>query len=97
MPPKQADPPPKSVVGNPANPGASVGFNWVLGGVPIPPFPHHGSKSGEEELVSRDSNGLRGVSTAAVRDTLVDHSWRDLSSDKMVQAGGFYPRSDEAY
>ena len=119
MPLRQADPPPKSVVGNPAtNPGASVGFNWVPGGIPtdeeepkksffhrdplhimpavlppkvsipIPPFPHQGSKSGEGELVDGDPNGLRGVSTAPIRDTLVDHSQRDPSSDKMLKQEG---------
>ena len=35
VPPRQTDPPPRSIVGNPATiPGASVGSNWVLGGIP---------------------------------------------------------------
>ena len=90
VPPRQADPPPKSVIGNLAtNPEASVGFNWVPGriptdeeepkksffhrdplhiqptvfppevSIPIPPFPHQGSKSGEGEPANRDPNGLR--------------------------------------
>ena len=92
MPPKQGDPPLKSVVGNPAtNPEALVGLNSVQGGVPIPPFPHQGSKSGEEEPASRDSNGLRSVSTAPVKDTLVDHFQRDSSSDRGFRQEGSTP------
>ena len=122
VPPSQADPPPKSVVGNPAtNPGASVGFNWVLGGIPtdeeepkksffhrnplhikpavlppkvsvaIPPFPDQGSKSGEGEPADRAPNVLWGISTAPVRDTLVNHSRRDPSSDKMLKQEGSTP------
>ena len=35
VPPRQTDPPLRSIVGNPAtNLGASVGSNWVLGGIP---------------------------------------------------------------
>ena len=59
--------------------------------VPIPPFPHQGSKSGEEELANRDPNGLRGVSVAPVRDTPVDRSRRDPSSDKMPKQEGSTP------
>ena len=119
MPPRQADPPPRSIVGNPAtNPGASVGSNWVLGviptdeeeskksffhrdplhikpavlppkvTIPIPPLPHQGSNSGEGELVGGDPNGLRGISTVPVRDTPVDHSWRDPSSNKVLKQEG---------
>ena len=122
VPPRQADPPPKSVVGNLAtNPGASVGLNWVLGriptdeeepkksffhrdplhikpavlppkvSVPIPPFPHQGSKSGEGEPANGDPNGLRGISAAPVRDTPVDRSQRDPSSDKMPKQEGSTP------
>ena len=122
VPPRQADPPPKSVVGNLAtNPGASVGLNWVLGriptdeeepkksffhrdplhikpavfppkvSVPIPPFPHQGSKSGEGEPANGDPNGLRGISAAPVRDTPVDRSQRDPSLDKMPKQEGSTP------
>ena len=59
--------------------------------VPIPPFPHQGSKSGEGELANGDPNGLRGVSTASVRDTPVDHSQRDPSLDKMPKQEGSTP------
>ena len=35
VPPRQTDPPPRSIVRNPAtNPGASVSSNWVPGGIP---------------------------------------------------------------
>ena len=50
---------------------------------PIPPFPHQGSKSGEGEPAIGDPNGLGGVAAAPVGNTLVDHSQRDPSSDKM--------------
>ena len=84
MPPRQVNPPLTPVAGNPAtNPGAPVGSNWVPGGIPIPPFPHQGSKSGEGELAIGDPNGSGGVPAAPVRDILVDCSRRDLSSDKM--------------
>ena len=122
MPPRQTDPPPRSIVGNPAtNPGASVGSNWVLGGIPtdeeeskksffhrdplhikpvvpppkvtipIPPLPHQGSNSGEGELAGGDPHRLWGVSTAPVRDTPVDHSWRDPSSNNMLKQEGSTP------
>ena len=41
--------------------------------------------------MDRDPNGLWGISTAPVRDTLVDHSWRDPSSDKMLKQEGSTP------
>ena len=50
---------------------------------PIPPLPHQGSKSGEGEPVIRDPNGLGGVAAGPVRNTLVDHSQRNPSSDRM--------------
>ena len=118
VPPRQTDPPPRSIVGNPAtNPGALVGSNWVLGGIPtdeeeskksffhrdplhikpavpppkvtipIPPLPHQGSNSGEGELVGRDPHRLRGIFTAPVRDTPVEHSRRDPSSNVLKQEG----------
>ena len=59
--------------------------------VPIQPFLPQGSNSGEEGLVNRDSNGLRGVSATPVRDTPVYHSQRDPSSDKMSKQEGFSP------
>ena len=59
--------------------------------VPIPPFLHQGSKSGEGEPAEGDPNRLRGVSTAPVRDTLVDHSQRDPSLDKMLKQEGSTP------
>ena len=51
----------------------------------IPLFPHQGSKPGEGELVIRTSNGSGGVPAAPVRNTLVDHSQRDHSLDKMLK------------
>ena len=59
--------------------------------IPIPPFPHQGSKSGEGESANRDPNGLRGVPAAPVRDTPVNHSQRDPSSDKMPKQEGSTP------
>ena len=59
--------------------------------IPVPPFPPQGSKSGEGELVNRDPDGLRGVSAAPVRDTPVDSSQRDPSSDKMPKQEGSTP------
>ena len=59
--------------------------------IPVPPFPPQGSKSHEGELVNRDPDGLRGVSTAPVRDTPVDSSQRDPSSDKMPKQEGSTP------
>ena len=50
---------------------------------PIPPFPHQGSKAGEEELAIRDPSGSGGVPAVHVRDTPVDHSQRDPSLDQM--------------
>ena len=50
---------------------------------PIPPLLHQGSKSGEGEQAIRDPNGLGGVAAGPVRNTPVDHSWRDPSSDRM--------------
>ena len=50
---------------------------------PIPPLPHQGSKSGEGELVIGGPNGSGGVLPAPARNTPVDHSQRDPSSDKM--------------
>ena len=122
MPPRRADPTPKSVVRNPStNSGASVGFSWDPGriptdeedpqrssihrgllhtkpavfppkvSVPVPPFPPQGSKSGEGELANGDPDGLRGVSQAPVRDTPVDSSQRDPSSDKMPMQEGSIP------
>ena len=52
---------------------------------PIPPFPHQGSESGKGEPVIGNSNGSGGVPAAAVRNTQVDHSQRDPSSDKMLK------------
>ena len=122
MPPRQADPTPKSVVRNPStNSGALVGFSWVPGriptdeedpqrssihrgllhtkpavfppkvSIPVPPFPPQGSKSGEGELANGDPDGSRGVSAAPVRDTPVDSSQRDPSSDKMPKQEGSTP------
>ena len=122
VPPRWADPTPKSVVRNPStNLGASVGFSWVPGriptdeedpqrssihrgplhtkpivfppkvSIPVPPFPPQGSKSGEGELANGDPNGSRGVSAAPVRDTPVDSSQRDPSSDKMPKQEGSTP------
>ena len=122
MPPMQTDPPPRSIVGNPAtNPGALVGSNWVPGGIPtdkeeskksffhrdplhikpavpppkvtipIPPLPHQGSNSGEGELAGGDPHRLRGVSTAPVRDTPVDHYQRDPSSNNVLRQEGSTP------
>ena len=59
--------------------------------IPVPPFPPQGSKSGEGELANGDPNGLRGVSTAPVRDTPVDSSQRDPSLDKMPKQEGSTP------
>ena len=59
--------------------------------IPIPPFPHQGSKFGEGEPANRDPNGLRGVSAAPVRDTPVDRSQRDPSLDKMPKQEGSTP------
>ena len=59
--------------------------------VPVPPFPPQGSKSGEGELANGDPNGLRGVSAVPVRDTPVDSSQRDPSSDKMPKQEGSTP------
>ena len=56
--------------------------------VPIPPFPPQGSKPDEGELANGDLDGLRGVSAAPVRDTPVDSSQRDPSSDKMPKQEG---------
>ena len=56
--------------------------------IPVPPFCPQGSKSGEGELANRDPDGLRGVSAAPVRDTPVDSSQRDPSSDKMPKQEG---------
>ena len=50
---------------------------------PIPPLPHWGSKSGEGEPAIRDPNGLGGIAAGPVRNTPVDHSWRNPSSDRM--------------
>ena len=50
---------------------------------PIPPFPHQGSKTGEGEPAIGDPSGSGGVPAAPVRNTPVDHSQRDPSSDKM--------------
>ena len=49
---------------------------------PIPPFPHQGSKAGEEELAIGDTSGSGGIPAVHVRDAPVDHSQRD-PSDKM--------------
>ena len=59
--------------------------------VPIPPFPHQGSKSGEGELANGGPNGSRGVSAAPVKDTPVDRSQRDPSLDKMPKQEGSTP------
>ena len=59
--------------------------------IPVPPFPPQVSKSGEGELVNGDPDGLRGVSAAPVRDTPVDSSQRDPSSDKMPKQEGSTP------
>ena len=59
--------------------------------IPILPFPPQGSKSGEGELANGDPNVLRGVSAAPVRDTPVDSSQRDPSSDKMPKQEGSTP------
>ena len=59
--------------------------------VPVSPFHPQGSKSGEGELVNGDPDGLRGVSAAPVRDTPVDSSQRDPSSDKMSKQEGSTP------
>ena len=122
VPPRQADPTPKSVVRNPStNSEALVGFSWIPGriptdeedpqrssihrgllhtkptvfppkvSIPIPPFPPQGSKSGEGELVNRDPDGSRGVSAAPVRDTPVDSSQRNPSSNKMPKQEGSTP------
>ena len=56
---------------------------------PIPPLPHQGSKSGEGELVIRDPNGLGGVAAGPVRNTPVDHSRRNPSSDRMSKQEAF--------
>ena len=50
---------------------------------PMPPLPHQGSKSGEGEPAIRGPNGLGGIAAGPVRNTLVDHSWRNPSSDRM--------------
>ena len=50
---------------------------------PLPPLPHQGSKSGEGELAIGDPNGLGGIAAGPVGNTLVDHSWRNPSSDRM--------------
>ena len=49
----------------------------------IPPLPHQGSKSGEGELAIRDPNRLGGIAAGPVRNTPVDHSQRNPSSDRM--------------
>ena len=54
---------------------------------PIPPISHQGSKSDEGELVIGDPNRSGGVPAAPVRNTPVDHSQRDPSSDKMSKQG----------
>ena len=59
--------------------------------IPIPPFPPQGSKSGEGELANGDPDGSRRVSAAPVRDTPVDSSQRDPSSDKMPKQEGSTP------
>ena len=50
---------------------------------PIPPFPHQGSKAGEEEPAIGDPSRSGGVPAVHVGDAPVDHSQRDPSSDKM--------------
>ena len=50
---------------------------------PIPPFPHQGSKAGKEELAIGDPSRSGGIPAVHVGNTPVDHSQRDLSSDKM--------------
>ena len=50
---------------------------------PIQPLPHQGSTSGEGELAIGDPNGLGGIAAGPVRNTPVDHSWRNPSSDRM--------------
>ena len=50
---------------------------------PIPPLPHQGSKSGEGEPAIGDPNRLGGIAAHPVRNTLVDHSRRNPSSDRM--------------
>ena len=50
---------------------------------PILPFPHQGSKSGKGELAIGDPNGSGGIPAAPVRNTPVDRSRRDPSSDKV--------------
>ena len=59
--------------------------------VPVPPFPPQGSKSGEGKLANGDPDGSRSVSAAPVRDTPVDSSQRDPSSDKMPKQEGSTP------
>ena len=59
--------------------------------VPIPPLPHQGSNSGEGELAGGDPHRLRGVSTASVRDTPVDHSQRHTSSNNVLKQEGSTP------
>ena len=54
---------------------------------PIPPFPHQGSKSGKGEPAIGDPNGLGGIAAAPVGNTLVDHSQRDPSLDKVPKQG----------
>ena len=50
---------------------------------PIPPLPYQGSKSGEGEPVIGDPNRLGGIAAGPVGNTLVDHSRRNPSSDRM--------------
>ena len=54
---------------------------------PIPPLPHKGSKSDEEEPVIRNPHGSRGIPVAPVGNTPVDCSQRDPSLDKMPKQG----------